>query len=372
MGLAALAAVSAQAGGVERTGFTSGILFEEGTRAELTFAQVNPTVSGVQGSLPAILQPIFPAGAGTGDVANNYTTVTLGFKTQLADNLAAAIVLDQPIGADISYLEPSYLYGFGAGSTAAIDSNALTFLLKYQINDAFSVYGGLRNQQVKGQVSLFSFFGTPDYDLTTEVASDWGYIIGAAWEKPEIAARVALSYVSAITHTLQTNERQGATTGNTPFDTTVPQSVLLEAQTGVAPNTLVFGSVKWTDWTEFDITPVLYDANVGGSLVSYDNDVFTYTLGVGRRFNDQWAGLISLGYEKQQGGFSANLGPTDGFFSVGLGASYTVGNMDISGGVRYVWIGDAVTESPLIDGDTQGTFEGNSGTAFGLKIAYNF
>lgn len=372
VGLATIAAVSAQAGGVERTSFSSAILFEEGTYAELTFAQVNPTVSGAQGTLPAFLTGIFPPGASTGDVANTYTTVTLGFKTQITDDISAALVLDQPIGADIAYLEPAYLYGFGSGSTATVDSNAVTLTLRYKINDAFSVYGGVRNERVKGKVSLFSFLGTPDYDLTTNTDSEWGYVLGVAWEKPDIAARVALTYVSAITHTLETNERQGATTGTTPFDTTVPQSLLLEAQTGIAANTLLFGSVKWTDWTEFDITPVLYDANVGGSLVSYDNDVITYSLGVGRRFSDSWSGAVTLGYEKQQGGFAGNLGPTDGFVSLGVGATYTHQKIEISGGARYIWIGDAVTESPLIAGSTQGNFTGNSGVAYGLKIAYNF
>lgn len=46
----------------------------------------------------------------------------------------------------------------------------------------------------------------------------------------------------------------------------------------------------------------------------------------------------------------------------------------ISGGVRYIWIGDAETEAPAPApaGTTLGDFNDNSGWAAGLKIAYNF
>lgn len=360
------------AGGVERTSFSSSILFEEGTYAELTIAEVAPNVSGAQGPLPGPLGLVFPQGSSTGDVANDYLTTTIGFKTQLSENLHAAVVLDQPIGADIIYGQPNYLYGFGTGSTAQIFSQAMTAMLRYEFANNISAYGGLRYQQARGEVSLFSFLGQPDYDVTTPFAADWGYVVGAAWEKPEIAARVALSYQSAITHELQASERQGATTANTTFETTVPQALMLEFQTGIAADTLLFGSVKWTDWSAFDITPTLYTNTVGGSLVSYDEDVITYSLGLGRRLTDKLSAAVTVAYEEEQGGFSANLGPTDGFISLGLGATYTIGNMEISGGARYIWIGDAITESPIVAGQTQGTFNDNSGTAFGMKIAYNF
>ena len=38
-------------------------------------------------------------------------------------------------------------------------------------------------------------------------------------------------------------------------DVDTPQSVQLDFQTGVAPKTLVFGYVRWVDWSEFSISP---------------------------------------------------------------------------------------------------------------------
>jgi len=372
----AFSAGCAMAGGVERSVYSTDILFEQGTYAELTFAQISPSVSGEQGTLPSILPLLFPPGAQTGDVANDYTTTTAGFKTQLGENMHVALVFDQPIGADVIYDQPDYLYGTGGGSTAKLTSNALTATLRYEFPSNISVYGGVRYEEVRGVVDLFDFAGLSDYAFASDKSRDWGYLVGVAWEKPEIAARVALTYQSAIVHTLSGTEVQGAGNGQTTldssFDTEVPQSVILEAQTGIAADTLLFGSIRWTEWSAFDITPDLYTSTIGGSLVDFDNDVWSYSIGVGRRFNENWSGAVTLGYEQAQGGFSANLGPTDGFVSLGLGVTYTYDNIEISGGARYIWIGDANTESPIVDGDTQGIFTGNSGTAFGLKIAYTF
>ncbi|MHC0052826.1 outer membrane protein transport protein [Actibacterium sp. D379-3] len=359
--LAALCAGTAYAGGVERSTQSADILFEEGTYLELGFGYVSPDVSGTQASA---IPPFFAEGAPTGDIAGGYLAPSLAFKAALSDKLDFALILNRPIGADVNYGNPAYLYG---GSTASIDSDALTLLARYKLPSNFSVFGGVRNEQASGKVALFN-----GYTMTTDTASDWGYVIGAAWEKPEIAARVALTYNSAIEHDFTASESFSA--DPTSFTTEVPQSLNLEFQTGIAADTLLFGSVRWADWTAFDITPTVYTTLVdpGGSLVAYDNDTVTYNLGLGRRFTETWSGAVTVGYEETQGGYVGNLGPTDGFTSVGLAASYTAGKITITGGARYIWIGDAETESPLIAGTTQGDFEDNTGVAYGIQIGYRF
>ena len=101
--------------------------------------------------------------------------------------------------------------------------------------------------------------------------------------------------------------------------------------------------------------------------MSFDNDKVSYALGVGRRLNENWAVALSGGFEKASGGIASNLSPTDGNRSIGVGATYTKDNVKISGGVRYIWIGDAMTElgalSPAAD------FTGNSGVAIGMSVA---
>ena len=108
----------------------------------------------------------------------------------------------------------------------------------------------------------------------------------------------------------------------------------LDFQSGIAKDTLLFGAIRWREWSKFDITPVGFKAaSGGGSLLDYDNNVITYSLGLGRRFNETWSGAVTLGHEKSSGGFAGNLGPTDGYTSIGLGGTYSRDNMKITGGV---------------------------------------
>lgn len=367
--IAALGAGAVHAGGVERSTQSVGILFEQGTYAEVSVGHVAPDVSGVQ----ATDFLVFPPGGESGDMTGDYTTWTLGFKTDLSDRLSMALVLDEPIGADVNYgADTGYAYGgsslvFG-GSTATLDSSGITAMLRYKLPSNFSVYGGVRYMRTEGEVSLFN-----GYRMSVDAAEDFGYLVGVAWEKPEIAARIALTYNSAITHDFDAQEQRAiGPVQDTSFSTEIPQSLNLEFQTGIAKDTLVFGSIRWVEWTAFDITPEVYEDAFADSLVDYANDTITYTLGLGRKFSDNWSGAVTFGYEKENDDYSGNLGPTDGYTSVGLAATYTTGNVKITGGARYIWIGDAETESPLLPGETFGEFRDNTGVAFGMRVGYTF
>ena len=71
----------------------------------------------------------------------------------------------------------------------------------------------------------------------------------------------------------------------------------------------------------------------------------TYNVGIGRRLSDQLSASFSIGYEAATGEPGGNLGPTDGYISYQIGAAYTMDNgVEISGGVRYVDVGDTITE----------------------------
>jgi long-chain fatty acid transport protein len=113
----------------------------------------------------------------------------------------------------------------------------------------------------------------------------------------------------------------------------------------------------------------------GRALVDYEKDVFTYVIGGARVLNDQWTLLGSLTYEAEQDVFSGNLGPTDGRTSIGIGARYTQGNMRITGGINYTWIGEAETqapEPPVPVGTQFSSFTGNSAIGVGLRVGYSF
>ncbi len=361
---AGLAGTTALAGGVERSAQSVSILFEKGRYVEFSLGYAAPDVSGATSGLPF-------GSFGSGDMAGNYSTYSLGYKQALSNNLDAAFILDEPIGADVDYpASGNYVL---RGTTAELDSTALTGLLRYKLPSSntsqFSVYGGVRLEEVSGTVAInFPGFGLVPYRLTTDTARDPGYVIGLAWERPDIAARVAVTYNSAIDHTLSMAESvNGALIQTSDVKVEVPQSVNIEFQTGVAKDTLLFGSVRWVDWTKFKISPPIYGGifTTNPDLVSYKSDRVTYSLGLGRKFNDHWSGAVTLAYEPSNDDVTGNLGPTDGFKSIGLGATYTQGNMKISGGVRYIEIGDATTT-------LNARFRDNSGVAAGVKVSFSF
>lgn len=353
----------ATAGGIERTGFTTGILFEEGTYVELSYGSISPSVTGIVTGAPA---------AQTGDISPTYNTVTLGYHQDITDALSFSLVIDEPVGADVAY--PAGMPSPFQSSFAELNSRQITAALRYELNDNFSVYGGLRGVQVEGDV----YVSTPafTYRLNADTDVELGYMIGAAYERPEIAMRVALTYFSEVDLGLSGTEGfagagiapAAVPTAPTAFNNTLPQSILLEAQSGIAADTLLFGSIRWTNWDGYAITPNAYPA---GNLVDYDEDVWTYTLGIARRLNENWAVSAALGYEAEQGGFSGNLGPTDGYTSIGIGAEYTQGNMSIAGGVRYIMIGDANTILNPI-GPVTSDFYDNDAIAVGIRVGFNF
>jgi long-subunit fatty acid transport protein len=353
----ALGATSALAGGIDRSGQSVGIIFEQGNYIEFSLGTVSPNVSGT--AIAGL------GGASSGDMAASYAQLGLGYKQTLANGLEAAIIYDQPFGANVDY--PTGTGYYAQGSTAELKAHAITGILKYKMPSNVSVYGGLRYQTLEATASI-PFVG--GYTATGERDGGVGYLVGAAWEKPEIALRVALTYNSKIKHEVTTTETgPGALVSTTDIET--PQSVNLDFQSGIAANTLLFGSIRWVEWSAFDITPAVYfGATGGGSLVSYDNDTISYSLGVGRKINENWSAAVTLGYEKANGGFSSNLGPTDGNKSIGVGATYTKDNMKVTGGIRYVDIGDAQTQLGAFA--PSANFNNNHALGVGMRVGFSF
>ncbi|MBN8633201.1 MAG: outer membrane protein transport protein [Rhodobacterales bacterium] len=358
---AIIAATGAYAGGIDRSGQGLGALFEKGRYVELSYGFVSPTVDGRD----VAAQP-------TGDVAGSYSQMSLSYKADINEKLSYAINLDQPFGADVQYGLTSPVLG---GTSAQAHSYAVTGILRYKFSDAFSVHGGLRMQRSGGDIRLQGLAYGPLTNYNVNLADDWapGYVVGIAFEKPEIALRVALTYNSKITHDFDTTERIGTTQVNpvTETDVDLPQSVNLDFQTGVAKDTLVFGQIRWADWSAFRIDPAWFTPRAGGGLVSLE-DTITYTLGVGRRFNENWAGSFSVTYEpKGSDPLVSPLAPTDGRYGATIGVVYTKDNMKVTGGINYTWLGDAQPETGTPD-TARANMTDNTLIGVGVKVGWSF
>ncbi len=335
---AALLASSAmvQAGGIERTSQSVDIIFEEGSLVEFGVSYAMPSVSGID-----------PATLDTGTMSPNYFGFSGAYKTDIGDKIGLAIIFDQPYGSLAEYTA-----GFYTGTAADLSSSAITVIGSYDVTDRIVLFGGGTYQSMQATADV-PFVG--GYSIVADPAAGFGYVAGAAFQIPDIALRVALTYRSTVATTHDTLEF-GAVAGT--MDVVTPQSINLEFQTGVNPKTLIFGSVRWVDWSAFDLTPANYPL---GSIVDYTDDRVTFNFGVGRKLSDTLSAAVTVGYERNLQGAPTPLAPTDGFFSLGAGLTYTMGNTKISGGAKYIWLGDS--------SGAAGTFENNSAIGIGVNFS---
>ncbi|RWR45089.1 hypothetical protein EOW65_17235 [Sinirhodobacter ferrireducens] len=359
--LLALSAGAVSAGGIERSTQSVGVLFEKGKNyVELSYGRIRPSVDGV-----GVI-----TGQDTGGVARNHYLPGFAYKHEFNDKLSMALMYDHFYGANIEYPTSGALEF--AGTHVNVQSEGYTALLRYKFDENWSVHGGVRLSDASAVIGLNGLAYGPASGYLAHFANDWamGYSLGAAYEKPEIALRVALTYQSKVTHKFDTTEQGfGETaTGTTEVDT--PEAVTLDFQTGVAPDWLVFGSVRWVHWTQFQIDPALFTAATGGGLVNLNNST-SYTLGVGHKFTDAWSGSAFLMYEGGGGDdkLVSPLAPTRGYKGIGLAAVYTHENVKVTGAVRYLWLGDADAQTA---GVARANFTDNHAVAAGVRVGITF
>ncbi len=345
----------ASAGGLDRGGNAYSVLFEEGNYVQLSFASTVPDVSG---DYPAAL-----GGGSTDNMAEGYFNAGFALKYGVTDQIDLALFINQPYGADANYTGGVY-----TGLAAEWDTTQIAAVAKYQAAERVSVYGGVRAIQSEASINIpATLTGAVEYTAETESNTQFGYVLGAAYEIPDIALRVSLTYESGVTHDFDTAEAfVGASALDSVTDIELPQSLALDFQTGIAAGTLLFGSVKWTEWSVWEVRPALYEGATGGDRVTgIDDDVITYRVGLGRQINDELSVFGRITYETDNGGEASRLAPTDGSTSVGIGGSYAIDDWKITGGVEYAMLGDATDGSGV-------EFTDNSAVGFGVTVGYSF
>ena len=241
------------------------------------------------------------------------------------------------------------------------------------------------------------------YTTNINADQDYGWIAGVAYSKPEIALQAALTYRSEIEHNANAFEsyplapRVGGSippvaggpfvfpsTRDGDIEITTPKSVNFDFQTGINPTMLATAKVRLVPWSDFAITPGLYNgfsqvlatlpagAGIpaeGLDLVSYDKDQWQVELGLAKRLAPKFAVSGTVGWDSGAGNPVTSLGPIEGYYSAGLGAKYNLtDNWAISAGGKYLWFGDAEGQIPskVIVSD----FEDNDGFALGVKLSY--
>ena len=349
---------TARGAGIEKDPPSTRVLFEPGAYIEFGTSYVNPYLHGSGGFAQLPTGDFLPIGS-TGNLLRDYWSFSGAAKADLGERVSVAVILGEPYAVDTSYpTEPGKFYG---GTRAKLDSSEVTAILGYDVVPAVKVFAGARAQWMSASAAI-PFIQTPigGYEIYTDTDTGYGWLVGAAYSKPEIALRVALTYYSQVKHSFDTTEF-GVLDGTT--DVKTPREVHLEFQSGVAKDTLVFGSVRWVDWSDFSIDPPNYPPPV--PLVDYTDDWWTYNLGLGRQLSPSLAGAFQVTWEPGTDSVLTTLGPVDGRTLLTASLAYEVAKFTLTGGVTYGWLGSA--------NNVLGTdFSDGHAVAVGLRVGYHF
>ena len=379
--LSTLPLTPALAAGLDRSGQSIAAFLQSGNYAEAGISVLDPTVKGKD----LIKNNV-------SDMAEDYYFPSAAIKVQATEQISLGLLYDQPFGADAMYnLEQSMFTNGIEATKVEVETHNLTALIGYQPTENWNFYAGPVWQTVEADINLrgAAYQGLSGYNIKVHEEEAFGWLAGFAYQIPEIALKAAVTYRSEIKHKAKRDESYtfaqatpiapnvtaaaGSTINlnNGSLDAVTPQSVNLDFQTGIAANTLAFANIRWVHWDQFAVTPkALFDRSGGNNLIDYSDDQWSATVGVGHKFNSQWSGSASVGYDSGAGNPVTTLGPTEGYWSVGLGGQYSPAeNYFIQAGVKYFWLGDATARTGTTD---VGEFEDNYALGYGLKIGYRF
>ena len=354
--------------GLERINVDPSFMFTEGNSAEISFANISPSFPAVKGTGSAFT---FQSGL---DVATSFSALSGSVKTDLGDNIALGLFYtSQGNGVGIDY----GTIGSEANVTikADLEMPTLAAIGKYQINDNISVFLGAKQSTVKkgatlklgSDTSAISGNGNPLPDVTSHWELDKkaaiGAIYGAAYEMPEIALRVTLTIEDDIDLKIPATAKGGAAATGTAT-ASIGDAMSLNFQTGIAEDTLLFGNIRRSSWAD---NQVKVPTAAGLAQVSSFSDGDSYSLGIGRKINDDLSVSMSGFYDGSSGGAVSELAPTGATRTLSLGGKYAISdNADLSIGGSYSKRGDVLT------GTYKASLTDSKVISLGAKVAFSF
>lgn len=381
------------AAALDGSGQSISAFLQDGNYFEASLVAVDADVSGKT----RVHYMVPDTDSSTSNFANDAMYYNAALKLQLTSNFSFGLIYDQPYGVDVTYKNlPNSAFSTGPDVTLAeLDTQNLSFLFGYQPNKNWNFYAAPVYQTIKSSVNLngLAFEGISGYTLNLE-DSDIGWLAGFSYQNPEIALKSAVTYRSEIKHSFTATETFPLSLsqivpmiGKAETEVTTPQSINLDFQSGITPTTLAFLNARWVNWKKFKIKPYAFgkvteiatDYPTGLNLADYNKDQISVDLGLGNKLNDQWSGLVSVGWDSGAGNPTSALGPVDGYWSAGVGLQFNpTQNYFVQGGVKYFWLGDAIGRSGAyaLPGNAENAkvadYSGNRIVGYMLKIGYKF
>ncbi|HBF31417.1 outer membrane protein transport protein [Rhizobium sp.] len=375
-GMECATTVPALAGGFSRGEANTDILFEEGsvnTESSLIYVSPSRSYSALMGQ-----------SVHDGAYSDSFTIPSFAMAAKISDNFSCALTYTQPFGASASYSSAAQNAEFATATANGDTFPNPTSKMKFHADE----YGATCKVQMDAGPGRVHFIGgvflqTFDYKEDTWIGSvhlkddgELGYRLGLAYDIPEYALRLQIMYRSEVKQKgdgVFTASDLGIANG---IDATLPatgagtlpQSLKISAQTGVAPSWLVYGSAEWTDWSV--LPRFSYDVIGLGT----SNKVFNYTdgytvqLGVGHEFTDKISGTINVTWDK---GIGSGADITTDTWTLGLGAEYKskIGTFSSGVAVSYLTAGSQrASRGATYDADASGDWAVAFGASYSLKF----
>lgn len=358
VGVSALA-TSAHAGGWNRGEADTDILYEDGDyvmRGGAIYVSPHRKFATING-----------ANATDDRYSQDYWIPSLAAKFKVSDNFACAFTYTQPFGADADYGAQAQLASLLGGGSGASHKDFIT--------NEYGATCDINMQAGKGRVHLLGGVFLQDFEYTANAyAGDlhlqdhaaYGYRFGVAYDIPEYAMRAQLMYRSKVEH--DANDGSFDWAPAMPFSGlqdafgsgTLPQSVKLSLQSGVAPGWMVYGSVKWTDWSVMDKLDYSLGTGIPGFYLPQEDvynwkDGWTINAGVAHAFNEKIAGTVNVMWDSGVG-TGADIYSDTWTVGAGLSVKAGPGELRFGGAVSYLTEGSQSTADDAVynataDGD---------------------
>lgn len=349
---------AAEAGGLERGGYDTDLLFDPSRyafEAGITYVMPDRKLKNVK-DVNTTTGPVLNQRSDSARDTSNYGIPYFGIKIGLTDDVDCLVDYSQPFGV---HTNPGINWAganYDVETKLKIQNYGLTCSYKFDAGPGdIRLIGGGFYQQLDGfkeQLVLpagtkiplapgLAYTAPGDETGTLNVQDHgWGWRAGLAYEIPEYAMRASLIYNSQVKY----NDISGTVdlTSAPSFlgsqygvvtpvsgSATAPDSLELKLQSGIAPDWLAFGSVKWTNWSVLQSVPFCARGTAScrpgsaAAITSLDllyRDGWTFTAGIGHKFNEQWSGAVSLTWDRGTAG--TDYGIASDTWTLGAGVSY--------------------------------------------------
>ena len=422
----------AQAGGWTAGTLDSGFMYSDGNTASISVANIDHNIKAKEA------KGFGATNATDVDVVKDETRTTLSIKSDLGNGLSVGLtnfrsgsiqlqggasefkswVPDAEASVDTTAIMAAYSVNENIDVLFGLSNDRLSDTTVTTMNGTYNIQGGSANRAVLGasyaipdialrvsatympstsltvgssftETSLVATTNVPGvgtvpisslttYDTSYGDVASFGAKYGRTGVQSAVGGTLPLTDVDGNTAVFPPAPA-GAILAGTVGDVAdydskvgVPETLILDFQTGIAADTLLFGSVYHAKWGDAQI--VSDTGSTATKISTKFEDSTKYTLGLGRKINDQLS--ISATYAQEDGTGALNSSPftvSNGTKSIALGARYTQGNMTISGGVNMTEVGGVkITSNGKETGAFIAEYGTNRVTAFGLKIAFAF